>query len=420
MRKIIFLNCMIIFFIGSFFPLFAQNKQELEKKKKRLLEDIELTNKMLNTTQENKATSLNELEALEQKITIREELIQNIHSQITLLNKGIDKQTGIIGSLEKDLTVVKKEYARMIYYAYKNQNAYNKLLFVFAAENFNDAYKRIKYLKRYAEFRRIQANLIINTEHDLSQKISDLESKKKAKEALLNNESEQKKILSQEIQQKDKVVKNLQKKEKQLMADLKEKQKRADRLNKAIEDIIKKEIEEARRKAEMASRAKEPKVKETKEAVKTPYAMTLTPEAAALSLNFSSNQGKLPWPVERGLITETFGVHDHPILKGVKTTNNGINIKTTQNASARAVFDGKVVTVLYSPSFQNAIIIQHGEYYTVYANLDKVNVKADDNVSTKQIIGLVYTDENESKTEIHFEIWKVTTKLNPQNWIFNQ
>lgn len=413
---------LFLFFIlhSSFCILhsFAQTKEELEKKKQKLLEDIDLTNELLNKTKESKWVSLNELETIEKKITIREELISNIRTQISILNKSIDKQSKIINALDRDLKAIKKEYAKMIYYAYKNQSAYNKLLFIFAAQNFNDAYRRIKYLKRYAEYRRIQANLIIHTQKDLETKVKELEAKKKVKQELLGNETEQKSLLNQEVQEKNKVVKGLQKKEKQLLADLKEKQKKAERLNKAIEDIIRKEIEEARRKAEEAERAKA-KEKGIKETPKT-TGLGLTPEAAALSENFANNQGKLPWPVERGVITETFGTHEHPILKGVKTSNNGVTIKTNEGTSVRAVFEGKVVSVVFNPSFQKAVIIQHGEYYSVYSNLDNVTVKSGDNVTTKQSIGNVYTDESESKTEVHLEIWKGTTKLNPSHWIANQ
>lgn len=425
MKQFSYFFLLVIFF--SFSPLlwggaggeaFCQTKEDLENKKKKLLEDIDLTNELLNQTKESKWVSLNDLEMLEKKITIREELIRNINAQISILNKGIDKNSRVINALQRDLNTIKKEYAKMIYYGYKNQSAYNKLLFIFSSNGFNDAYRRIKYLKRYAEFRRIQANLVIHTQEDLEEKVKELEAKKNAKQELLGNETEQKSLLSQEVQQKNKVVKDLQKKEKQLLADLKNKQKKADQLNKAIEDIIRREIEEARKKADEAERARA-KEKGGKEIPKS-NALGLTPEAAALSENFENNKGKLPWPVERGVITETFGTHVHPVLKAVKTTNNGIDIKTNEGTKVRAVFEGKVLNIVFSPSFQKAVIIQHGEYYSVYSNLEEVTVKAGETVSTKQIIGTVHTDDSEGKTQIHLEIWKGTNKLNPANWIFNQ
>ncbi len=401
-----------LFYLAFLSPALAQSKTDLEKKRKKLLQDIELTTQLLNKTKERKANSLNELVTLKKRINIRLALIENISAEISLLSENIIETNSIITSLENDLEALKKEYAKMIYYSYKHHSAYNRLLFLFSAENFNDAFYRMRYMKRYAEFRKKQAIIIEETQKNLIGKITNLEEKKISKQKLLETENTQKETLNLERKEQNEVFSKLQTEEKKLLSDLKKKQKNANKLNKAIEDIIKRELAEARRKAEEAAK------EASAEAAVKGVNLALTPEAAKLSAGFSSNRGKLPWPVERGVIIGTFGKHKHPVLETVWTENNGIDIKTHKGATARVLFEGTVANIVFNPGFHKAVIVRHGDYFTVYSNLDEVFVKPGDVVKVKHPLGVVYTDEAEAKTEIHLEVWKGTTKLNPEYWIY--
>ncbi|MEX2588625.1 MAG: peptidoglycan DD-metalloendopeptidase family protein [Chitinophagales bacterium] len=405
-NKFFFLAIAILFFC---LPIYGQQRSALEKERKQLLKEIDLTKQLLQETSVSKKKSLSQLTTLEKQIELRQEIIINISKELASLNATIKETETVITSLEQDLEELKESYAQLLIYAYKNRSEINELIFIFSSKNFNDAFNRMKYLQRYGEFRKTQAQLIENTKKTLSGKLSDLEKKKNEKQRLLNDQKRQKEKLDNEKSEKDKLIDDLLSQERQLKKDLKKKQSSAEKLNKKIEEIIQREIEIARQKAEAAKKEK----KEGSDALRD------TPESAKLSADFASNMGKLPWPVQKGIISSRFGKHVHPILK-VETFNNGIDIKTNQNAEVRAVFDGEVVSVVYNPGFQRAIIIRHGEYFTVYSNLKDVLLKTGDAVKAKQTIGAVYTDEEENKTEVHLEVWKGTKKLNPALWIYNQ
>ena len=383
---------------------FGQDKEELQQKRKKLLKDIELSKSMLSEIKQNQKESLHRLQTLQKQIQLREEIISNINKEISLLSKNIDETSGVVTSLENDLKELKAEYARMIYHAYKNQSSQSQLMFVFAAESFNEAFKRLLYLRDITEFRRRQAELIEEIKAVLESKLADLGQKRDEKQELLAKQSAQKSKMKDEISQKDNLIAKLKTKEKSIKKDIGNKEKAAQKLDDAIAEIIRKEIEEARRRAaELAA----------KEGSK---AMALTPEAAKLSASFASNKGKLPWPVERGLIASTFGEHYHPVVK-VKTFNNGVNIQTNEKSVVRAVFEGTVVRVLYVPNYHRVVLVSHGDYFTLYSNLSEAFVKAGDKISTKEALGVVYTDSAEGKTEVHFEIWRNMDKLNPELWL---
>jgi septal ring factor EnvC (AmiA/AmiB activator) len=422
----------------------AQNKKELEKKKSQLQNEIKLTNQMLNETKKSKRLSLNQLVTLNKKINIREELINTIGSEINLLGSQISDNQQRIYYLQKELEQLKKEYASMIYYAYKNQSNYDKMMFVFSAEDFNQAFKRLKYFQQYSDYRKNQAALIDSTRKKISDQNKQLQVKKEDKNKLLLTEEEEKQMLTKEKKEKEKVLTQLQTKEKQLKKELAKKQSDANKLNAAIKKIIDDELKKAREEAREAARAKKKKEKEAaaaaaksenksataskaskpevieseEEASSEVVELKLTPEAQKLSNSFAANKSKLPWPVAEGIISSSFGEHDHPVLKGIKVKNNGIDISTKQSASTRAVFDGIVSGVISIPGAGKAVIIRHGEYLTVYSNLSSVNVGKGDKVKTKQQIGVVL-DGEEERSEMHFEIWKGSVLLNPAQWIYH-
>jgi septal ring factor EnvC (AmiA/AmiB activator) len=383
-------------------------KEELQEEKKQIEEDIAYTSKLLDQTRENRQNSMDGLIILQQKILQRERLVNAYEAELALLDRQINITGDSITSLSTELKKLKEEYARMIYYANRNRSAYDRLVFIFASEDFNQAYRRIKYFQQYGAYRRMQARLITSTQDELSIKELELERQKNEKQNLLAMEKSQKQQLENEKGQVDRAIRNLSRREKELNTSIKSKEKALARLEKAIADIIAEEIrlaeERARREAGTTTSA----------------GFALTPEEKILSDNFSSNKGKLPWPTERGVLSGTFGEHRHPVLARVKVKNNGIDILTSEGEYARAVFAGEVTRVISVPNFNNVVIIRHGEFLTVYSNLDEVLVSKGQKVETKQPLGRVYTNRNENRTELHFEIWRAKDLMNPASWLANK
>ena len=294
----------------------------------------------------------------------------------------------------------------MIFYAYRNRSSYDRLIFIFSSEDFNQAYRRLRYFQQYGAYRRTQVQLIEQTQESLNAKEQKLAGQRTEKQGLLASAENERILLQQEQSEVNNTVEDLSRKEKELRSDLQKKRKAVANLENAIEKIIAEEIRlaEERARAEAATS-------------KTGSGFALTPEEMALSDNFASNKGKLPWPTERGIISSTYGEHNHPVLQRVKVINNGIDIHTDKGAIARAIFNGEVTRVISVPNFNNVVIIRHGEYLTVYSNLDEVYVSKGQRVETKQKIGLIYTNPKENKTEMHFEIWKAKDLMNPALWL---
>jgi septal ring factor EnvC (AmiA/AmiB activator) len=405
MKKILF-AILAICLLYNYGITQSTSKEELERKKRQLLEEIEESQQLLSKTRNNKNLSLNEVYALKKKIVSRQKLIANYNAQLSNLQNNIGSTQRAIRALDVRLDSLKSEYGRLVVKTYKTHGDLDKVLFIFSAKDFNDAYHRYMYMKQYSDYRQKQAELIQQTKTQRIGKLKDLELQKNEKKDLLGKEFDQKQALENEKKEKDKVINSLKGQENQLLAQIKEKKKATAKLNKLIEDLIKKEIEDARKKSDPGASSSK--------------VLALTPEAKLLNDNFEANQGKLPWPVERGMIVAHFGVSEHEVLDKVKVNNNGVDIKTSPGATVRAVFDGTVVKTLFNPSFQKAILVNHGLYFTVYSNLEEVFVKSGDKIKTKDPIGKVYTNNNEDKTEVHLEIWKNTTKLNPENWLLSR
>ncbi len=385
----------------------SNKRNTLEKNKKQIEEEITYTNKLLTETRKNRQLSVNQVVILNDKIQKREQLISTINSQVDDLYSEIDTRQQHLEQLQENLKSLKKEYARMIYQSFKNRSSYNRLMFIFAAKDFNQAYKRLKYFQQYSTFRHAQANLILKTQEEINNRIGELNGQKNEKLGLLKNKESEKSKLTQEKEEKSQTVSQLQQKEKELKKKLKVKENALKKLQIAIENLIAEEIKKSAGPSKPGSGAK-PSASPT---------LSLTPEEKELSSSFSTNKGKLPWPIEKGIISSTFGEHEHPVLKGIKTQNNGINIVTNGGSGVRAVFNGTVSGIMSIPNLNEVVIIRHGEYLTVYSNLETVNVKKGDKVKTKQNIGKVYTDPEESKTELHFEIWEGKRLLDPQQWL---
>ncbi|HXI00305.1 MAG TPA: peptidoglycan DD-metalloendopeptidase family protein [Sphingobacteriaceae bacterium] len=401
---------------------FSQNSAELKRRKEALTREIESLNRSINKTSTNKRSSLKQIKLLNTQIRLREAKINTINSEVRLLNNEISENTNTVRSLELQLKKLKEEYAGMVLFAFRNQSAYSKLMFLFASGNFNQAYKRLKYLQQFSEYRKKQARYIEDTEAELNGKIVQLDRNKREKGNLLNSQQNEKKTLGKEKNNQSTVLSKLSKQEKTLRKELLQRKKENDRLNRAIQQAIRREIEEERRRAEAAARAAAARAKAENKAPSSANVprgsgvLAATPESAKLSADFLSNRGRLPWPVSNGIVTEGFGIHRYG--KNVSSENNGIDIKTNPGATVRAVFEGEVTGVQNIGNIY-VVVIRHGEYFTVYSNLKSASVSRGQKVSVKQTLGTVITDPVDGTTEAHFEVWKGVTPVNPSSWLAN-
>ena len=399
----------------------GQSLDALRKKKQKTNEEIQYTTKLLEEAKKNQKKTLNKYKILNKQIELRTNLITGINSEVGVLADFIDQNAWLVSSLNSDLEQLKNEYAKMIVFAQKNQTNYSKLLFVLSSNSFNQAYKRIMYLRQYTEYRKRQADLIQWIRDLIQVKVTRLEQQRAEKETLLQSKKHEADQLNKEKKQQGQYLTTLQKKQKEFEKKLKEQQQIEAQLSNEIQKIVEEEVRKARERArELArERAKEVAKQTGKPVIKSPETTSyeMTPEEKLASGLFEQNKRRLPWPVERGVITDHFGVHEHPVLKNIQVKNNGIDISTAQGAKARAVFAGEVSRVFMVTGGNMAVIIRHGKYLTVYSNLINVQVKSGDKVSIKQTIGTIGTDSDDEKTVVKFQIWKENEKLNPEDWI---
>ena len=395
---------------------FGQNKDILKQQQIALEKEINYTTSLLNKTKENKKSSIVYIDYLDKKISSQERLLQLLNIEQNLLKKQIFKLENkilenekSINDAEKEIIELKKEYGEIIYSLQKNKNERNDLMFIISSETFNQAYKRILFLREYSRARKTQAlqitknqdSLAINKQRLFSQKEL-IKSKKEQNLKLISNK---KKSLNKVLISKDEkktAVSKLQKSEQIFLKKIKDQQKKSRQLEQKIKKIIEEEIRLAREKIK---RDKDNKI-------------SLTPEAQLLSDKFSANKGKLPWPLEQGLIIQKFGKQKHKVFGNIETFNNGINIATNKNAIIRSVFDGKISRIFFIKGEGKAVLINHGEFFTVYSGLEEVKVKLGDNILAKEEIGKVLTRENDDRTELHFEIWQGYDKQDPSVWLF--
>ncbi|HCS21572.1 MAG TPA: peptidase M23 [Bacteroidetes bacterium] len=390
-----------------------RKQKELEQQRKKKEEEIKLTKKLLNQTEKEKKKSLNQLHLLNKQIRMRESLIQTVNQEIEGIDGQIFTKRDDIDALLADLEVRKKEYADMVYLAYKNKRVFDPLTFVLSASSFHQAARRIEFLRSLSASRTLQMELIRQTQKDLENELAQLERIRNEKSSLLSKKEEEKTELEEDKKEENQIVGSLKSKEKELKKELKAKRKAAKKLDDAIARIIREEIERARKEEEA-------RLKKAGKTEKKGTELAMTPEAVALSASFTANKGKLPWPVEKGFIIRSFGEHRHPTLPNVKTVNNGIDIVTTDGSNARAVFQGEVRAIFNVPGMQNAVMINHGEFFTVYTHLETVLVKKGDKVTTKQNLGKVYKDPDDGKSIVHFELWQGNVKQNPETWIYSK
>jgi septal ring factor EnvC (AmiA/AmiB activator) len=375
---------------------YSQTKNELEEQKKKTLEEIEDATNLLKETQETRKENIGRIQIINRRISLRERMIESIEEETKLLDEEIDEKSRLVTQMEHDLETLKNEYAKLIIYSYKNRDKYDRIIFLFSADNFNQAYKRLRYIKQFVIFRRKQAEGIIKLEDEILSELKSLEEQREEKINLAEAKQRERSILQRELNQKNTLITRLKKKENELKKQIAEKKKISERIETEIAEII-------------ASEAKRLK--------STDLYKTLTPEERLISNNFMENKGRLPWPTEKGVITEHFGTHPHPVLKGITINNNGVDIVTVPGAEARAMFEGTISTIFSILGGNSAVIIRHGNYLTVYQGLVNLKVKKGDNVKVKQPLGTIYTDKETNITMLHIEIWKELQKQNPEEWL---
>ena len=353
----------------------GQTRSELEEKRQRTLEEIDYVDNMLKNTEKKRSENISSLRILGNKLNLRESVISGMNEEMDLLNERIGINNIALDMMESDLTVLKEDYSRAIVNFYRYQNMIPEMIYILSAKDFNQGYKRLKYLQQISKFRRNEAEVIIELKDEIGLTRSRLESDLARISDLRQKEVLQKDLLQKEQNRKKKLENNLGKKEKELKRELDEKK----RIAKKIENEIARIIEEEKRKN---------------------VENKLTPEQKLIGDDFEENKGRLPWPVEKGVITSNFGIHKHPVLKYVTENNIGIEITSSGKTKARSVFKGEVTAITAIKGANMTVIIRHGNYISVYTNLINVRVKKGDKVDTKQEIGDVYQDPADNNNSV--------------------
>ena len=394
---IILLSILAINILDNSNQCFSQSKDELQRQKTKIEQDIHYTNSLLNQTQSEKKSTMNNLYMINKNINQRNALINNINSEINILNNDISSTSDSIEILKAILKDLQDEYAQMIVSTWQNRNIYKRLSFIFDSQDLTQAFKRIAFFKSYADKRKEYYDEITNITMKLQHKQIAYETNKSDKEFLVQNQKEEKKKLEIDKKSQNELVSNLSKKEKDLKKKIAQQQTELNKLSREIEKMIAEEVKS--RGGALSTK------------------LRLTPEEQLISNKFGENKGHLPWPCEKGIISRPFGEQPHPILKNIQINNPGINILTEDRSKARSIFDGEVVKITQITQYHNVVIIRHGEYLTVYSNLENVFVTIGQKVKAKQPIGTIIKDPSEGVTELHFEIWKGTVIQDPALWL---
>ncbi len=386
-----FLLCIFLLFFSL--SLNCQTKADLEEQRKKTLEEISYVDNLLKETAKEKSESLSELRIIGNKLNLRENVLIGLSEELNLLNNRIDLNTLSINLMENDLVGLRRDYEKAVLNSYRSSKGNSEIGYILSAKDFNQGYKRLKYLQQIAKFRRNESEIILDLKNEVELSRKKLEEDLRKISDLKYRQEEQKALLQGEQNRKERIVKSLNNKEKQLQRDLEEKK----RIARRIEAEIARVIEEERKKS-----------------VKT----DLNPEQKALSDNFFENKGRLPWPVDRGVITGHFGIQSHPVLKYVTEKNSDIEITSSGNTPVKSVFKGVVASIVSIRGANMTVIIRHGKYLTVYSNIVNIRVKTGDNVQTGQEIGSVYNDsEKGSEAILKFMVTEEKNELDPELWI---
>ncbi len=367
---------------------------EIKKKQEQLARDISESTRLLKSTEKRRKYTVNQIYILNRQIKNRKKLIRGYEQEIAVIGRRISSGRQKIDSINRRTEILKKEYALIVqkyYELYKSKGGV--LAYIFAAENLNQAYKRMKYYQQFLSYGKKLYNELETARKEKENEISMLEKNRQEREQVLKKLKNEQNRLIAEKRKKNIYVQNLQRKEREIRKDINSKRKIARRLS----DEMKRLMAEERKKGKGN--------------------LKLTPEEKIIAGNFSKNKGKLPWPTVRGIIIDDFGEHQHPVLKNVTVRNDGIDIMTEKGGKARAVFEGEVRKIIAIPGANETVIIKHGNYYTVYQNIYNVSVKTGQHVRIKQSLGTIFSDKKTGETVLHFEIWEGMKKMNPEIWL---
>jgi septal ring factor EnvC (AmiA/AmiB activator) len=378
--------------------LFAQSKEDLERKRQEITSDINQIEKLIDNSLNKKRALLTNLENLKFKIDLQKKLIMNINNQLNIIIDEIERNNTELNKLLTKQKKVKEDYASMVLKSYKHKSKLNRIIFVFSANNFTQAYKRLQYYKQYIKYKDKQIKQIKLTTTLVDNVLEELdEQKNQKKNLILANEKIKINLDKEDLIQKDMIV-EIRSDEKRFTNQIRIKQKQAQDIDKQIEMII----------AEATAKVKNKSLPE----------FNLTAEAKLISKKFNENKGKLPWPVEKGIVILKYGKQPHPIVRTTTIQSNGVRILTSQNQEVRAIFDGKVYSIIISKNGSHAILVQHGNFFSVYKNLSEIYVKKGETIETKQVIGKLITNKSSGQTILNFSIFKDGVTQNPSVWIY--
>ena len=380
----------------------AQTRKELEAKRQAIQQEINEINSIIENTESKSQSALGEYEDLQKRIKATERLIQVNNQEANLLTREINSNANKIDRLRNELEKLKADYEKMIQQSYKSKSSKSRIMFLFSSESFLQAYKRIQYMKQFAQYRKKQGEEVIKQTKTLQELNSTLFEQRRDQEKILAQNRKTKSELVGDKNNLEQLLASINKEKQKYTQELKQKQKEASRIDREIDRLIREAIARENKKAGSDAKA----------------TFKLTPEAEALAADFAQNKGKLPWPVKSGVVSMRFGERPHPIVKTIKVMSNGVRIDTEKNGSARAVFEGEVSQVSKIPGANINVMIRHGDYLSIYNNLQKVFVKSGDKVTRGEIIGEVGINSSSGKTTLFFLLFKNTTKLNPEHWIY--
>ncbi|HMC00927.1 MAG TPA: peptidoglycan DD-metalloendopeptidase family protein [Flavobacteriaceae bacterium] len=391
----------VFFFCCSLSFSQSDKQKELEQRRQELRQEIQQINQLISNNKSKQRSQLSVIEDLNYKINTLNNLIKVTNQQANLLTREINSNQNQITELREDLKVLKDNYAAMIVKSYKSKNEQSRVMFLLSSSDFSQALKRLNYIKQYSNYQKEQGEIIKAKTIELQELNQKLLKQKEDKQKLIAENKVTQRELEAERKQHQAVMSSINKNLNIYTAQIRKKQKEADRIDREIEKIIKEAIASSNKKAGKSSATFE-----------------LTAEAKALAANFVSNKGSLPWPVEKGIVTLRYGKQRHPVVKTATIQSNGVRIATEKSAQVRAVFDGEVLAVSTIRHGNPTVLIQHGNYITAYKNLAKVYVKKGDKVKTKQNIGEVFTNPSNGETILNFSVFKESTTQNPAEWIY--
>ena len=392
----------LLLFISLSLGLKAQNYQErqkqLEAQKISIKKEIQQINNLINDSRKKSRGLADELEGIQLKISVRDRLIRINNSQVNNLNNIISNQNERIADLEVDLKKLKDEYSKIVYSSYKKRSSEMKLMFLFASDNINQAFRRFQYFKQYSKYRKEQANKIVSLQEEISNNIDSLDKRKIEKQNVVKENQSVRQTLNQDRIQQNNLYNNLLKDQKNYAVEIQEKEKQARLIDNEIQKLIRLAIAESNNNNNSSNFA-------------------LTPEGRLISSNFQSNKGRLPWPVREGVITRRFGTQPHPVVRTTTINSNGISIATSANSIAYSVFEGEVLSVYGFSGGNPGVLIRHGKYISNYQNLSSIFVKRGDKVMANDQIGIVFTNESTGKTILKFNIFNELKPENPTIWL---